>query len=52
MEELCGNGKEEVIALATMSLSPNAVCSPRPAVRMVCAYYENGIFYVSTDVKK
>lgn len=52
MEELCGNGKEEVIALATISLSPNVAGSPCPAVRMVCAYYENGIFYVSTDATK
>lgn len=52
MEELCGNGKEEVIALATISLFPNPAGNPRPAVRMVCAYYEDGIFYVSTDLKK
>ncbi|MDR2951337.1 MAG: pyridoxamine 5'-phosphate oxidase family protein [Prevotella sp.] len=52
MEERCGNGKEEVIALATISLSPNANGNPRPAVRMVCAYYEEGVFYVSTDAKK
>ena len=52
LEELCGNGKEEVIALATISLSPNVTGNPRPAVRMVCAYYEDGAFYVSTDAKK
>ena len=52
IEERCGNDKEEVIALATISLSPNANGNPRPAVRMVCAYYENGAFYVSTDVQK
>lgn len=52
MEERCGNGKEEIIALATMSLSPSANGSLRPTVRMVCAYYENGVFYVSTDAKK
>lgn len=52
MEERCGNGKEEVIALATLSLSPNATGNPRPAVRMVCAYYEDGVFYVSTDARK
>ena len=52
MEERCGNGKEEVIALATIALSPNAAGNPRPAVRMVCAYYEDGMFYVSTDAKK
>jgi uncharacterized pyridoxamine 5'-phosphate oxidase family protein len=52
MEERCGNGKEVVIALGTISLSSNAVGNPRPAVRMVCAYYEDGVFYVSTDAKK
>jgi general stress protein 26 len=52
MEERSGNGKEEVIALATISLFPNTDGNPRPAVRMVCAYYEDGAFYVSTDAKK
>jgi uncharacterized pyridoxamine 5'-phosphate oxidase family protein len=52
MEECCGNGKEEVIALGTISLSSNASGNPRPAVRMVCAYYEDGVFYVSTDARK
>lgn len=52
MEERCGNGKEEVIALATISLFPNDAGKPRPAVRMVCAYYEDGVFYVSTDAEK
>jgi len=52
MEERCGNGKEEVIAIATISLSPNAAGNPRPAARMVCAYYEEGVFYVSTNAKK
>lgn len=52
MEERCGNGKEEVIALATISLSSSDAGNPRPAVRMVCAYYEDSVFYVSTDAKK
>lgn len=52
LEERCGNGKEEVIALATISLSLNDAGNPRPAVRMVCAYYEDGVFYVSTDARK
>ncbi len=52
LEERCGNDKEELIALATISLAPNAAGNPRPAVRMVCAYYEDGVFYVSTDEKK
>ena len=52
LEERCGNDKEVVIALATISLSPNAAGNPCPAVRMVCAYYEDGAFYVSTDATK
>lgn len=52
LEERCGNGKEEVIALGTISLSSNTAGNPRPAVRMVCAYYEDGVFYVSTDTRK
>ncbi len=45
MEERCGSDREVILALATTSLADNAV----PAVRMVCAYYEEGPFYVSTD---
>lgn len=52
LEELCGNDKEEVIALATISLTTSSSGSARPAVRMVCAYYEDGAFYVSTDARK
>ena len=52
MEERCGNDKEVIIALATISLSPNASGNPCPAARMVCAYYEEGVFYVSTDARK
>ncbi len=51
VEEACGNGKEVVIALATISDSAGASGNPRPAVRMVCAYYEDGDFYVSTDAR-
>lgn len=49
VDEACGSGKEVVIALATMSDTLGASGNPRPAVRMVCAYYEDGDFYVSTD---
>ena len=52
MEERCGNGKGVIIALATIALSKNAAGNTRPAVRMVCAYYEDGVFYVYTDAKK
>lgn len=52
IEERCGNDKEVIIGLATISLFPNAHANPRPAVRMVCTYYEEGAFYVSTSAKK
>jgi uncharacterized pyridoxamine 5'-phosphate oxidase family protein len=52
LEERCGNGKDVDIALATLSLTPGSSGKPRPAVRMVCAYYEDGVFYVSTDATK
>ena len=52
MEERCGNGKDNLIALATIALTPNAAGNPRPAVRMVDAYYEDGVFYVSTGAQK
>ncbi len=52
IEECCGNDKEVVIAIATISLSANTTGNPRPDVRMVCAYYEDGAFYVSTDARK
>ena len=52
MEERCGNGKDNVIALATLALTKAADGSPCPAVRMVDAYYEDGVFFVSTDAKK
>ncbi|WP_246552282.1 pyridoxamine 5'-phosphate oxidase family protein [Vallitalea pronyensis] len=52
MEERCGNDKEVIIGLATVALCTNADGNPRPAVRMVCAYYEDGVFYVSTDATK
>ena len=45
MDERCGNDKEVVIALATISLSSNAIGNPRPAVRMVCAYWGILCFY-------
>jgi uncharacterized pyridoxamine 5'-phosphate oxidase family protein len=52
LEELCGNDKEELIALATISSTPNSEGKTRPSVRMVCAYYEDGRFYISTDATK
>jgi len=43
-----GNGKDNVIALATISLEVNSDGKPRPCVRDVDAMYEDGVFYVTT----
>ena len=51
IEESCGNGKENVIALATIALEPSAGGNPYPYVREVSAYYEDGVFYVTTWAK-
>lgn len=52
LDECLGSDKENIIALATISLPKNAEDKPRPAVRMVCAYYNNGAFYISTTATK
>lgn len=51
IEEKFGNGKDNVIALATIAREPGADGMPRPVVRDVDAYYEDGVFYVTTHVK-
>ena len=48
LEEKFGNGKDNVLALATIALEPAANGKPRPVVRDVDAYYEDGAFYVVT----
>ena len=48
IEESCGGGKDNNIALATIALEPTANGAPRPCVRDVSAYYEDGVFYVTT----
>lgn len=48
IEESCGNGKDNVIALATIALEPTADGAPYPYVREVDAHYEDGVFYVTT----
>jgi len=53
MEERCGNAdKQMVIGLATIALTKSVSGAMRPSNRMVCAYYEKGAFYVSTDATK
>jgi hypothetical protein len=48
LEEKFGGGKDNAIALATIAREANADGKPRPIVRTVDAYYENGVFYVTT----
>ena len=51
LEEKFGNNKDNIIALATIALEPNADGRVRPVVRDVDAYYEDGVFYVVTWAK-
>jgi hypothetical protein len=51
LDEKFGNGKDNIIALATIAREPNANGLPRPVVRGVDAYYEDGVFYVTTHAK-
>ena len=51
LEERCGNGKDNIISLATIAMEPNADGKPCPCVRYVSAYYEDGVFYVVTWAK-
>ncbi len=51
IEERCGNGKDNLISLSTIAMEPNADGKPRPYIRDVNAYYEDGVFYVTTWAK-
>lgn len=51
LEEKFGNGKDNVISLGTIAREANSVGKPRPVVRAVDAYYEDGVFYVTTHRK-
>ena len=48
LKEKFGNGKDNLIALATVAKESNETGNPRPMVRGVDAYYEDGVFYVMT----
>lgn len=48
MDEIFGNGKDNLIAIATITREPAENGAPRPSVRTVDAFYEDGTFYVST----
>ena len=51
IEERCGNGKDNLISLSTIAMEPNTDGNPRPYVRDLDVYYEDGVFYVSTWAK-
>lgn len=51
LEEKFGNGKDNIISVATIALIPNDNGLSRPVVRGVDAYYEDGVFYVTTYKK-
>ena len=49
LDEKFGNSKDNVLGLATISNEPNSDGRPRPVVRDVDAFYEDGAFYVVTS---
>lgn len=48
IEERCGQGKDNLLSLSTIAMEPGPNGTPRPFTRDVDAYYEDGVFYVST----
>jgi uncharacterized pyridoxamine 5'-phosphate oxidase family protein len=51
LNEKFGNYKDNVLGLATIALDLNADGKPRPVVRDVDAFYEDGAFYSITYAK-
>ena len=51
IEEKFGNGRDNVISLATIAREASKDGNLRPVVRTVDAYYEDGVFYVVTYAK-
>jgi len=51
LEQKFGNNKDNVLGLATIAVEPNAAGKPRPVVRDIDAYYEDGVFYAITYAK-
>lgn len=49
IEESCGNKKDIALALSTIATELSNDGFPRPSVRDVSAYYEDGVFYVTTS---
>jgi len=51
LNEKFSNNKDNLIALATIAVEAGEGGKPRPVVRDVDAYYEDGAFYVVTHAK-
>lgn len=51
LEENFGQGRDNIVALATMARESGAAGAPRPVVRGIDAYYEGGVFYSVTNAK-
>jgi hypothetical protein len=51
IEEKFGGGQDINIALATIALESGENGNPKPVVREVDAYYEDGVFYVTSYAK-
>ena len=51
LEEKFGNNKDNIISLATIAREPASDGKPRPVVRSVDAYYEDGVFYSVTNAQ-
>lgn len=51
LDEKFGNGKDNVLSLGTIARESNSKGQPRPVVRGVNAYYEEGTFYITTHSK-
>lgn len=48
IDNVCGNNKDNVISLSTISTDLSINGQPQPCTRDVDAYYEDGVFYVTT----
>ena len=51
LDEKFGNGKDNVISLATIARETNSKGEVRPVVRSVDAYYDDGTFYIVTNAQ-
>jgi hypothetical protein len=51
LEEKFGNGRDNILALATVGRDLGGQGMVRPVVRGVDAYYEDGVFYITTNAQ-